>query len=317
MGPVFVGGASRSGKTLVRWLLSSHSRLAVSRRTELWPRFRERYGDLADPANLGRCLRAMLARKQVAALDPDPERLRRDLAAGDASYARLFALVHEHWADRLGKARWGDQTGGIEEFADEVLAAYDGARIVHVVRDPRDVCAAVLERGEAGRFAVERTAAAWLRSAELAAHHAPRHPDAYLVVRYETLVTEPEATARQLCAFLGEDFEPHMLRIEGAERYDEARAASADGCPISPFAVGAYHRTLPRRAVAFVQSAAGDQMRALGYPPDETSVTGVDRARLAASALPFRLARAKAARRTLPPARPVTTAPRPTSEVAP
>jgi hypothetical protein len=67
-GPIFIGGTSRSGKTLMRWMLSSHPRIVVTRRTEMWTRFYGRFGDLTEPANLERCLRAMLERRQIADL---------------------------------------------------------------------------------------------------------------------------------------------------------------------------------------------------------------------------------------------------------
>src|SRR5690606_20605649 len=37
-------------------------------------------------------------------------------------------------------------------------------------------------------------------------------PDAYLEVRYEDLVADPEAQARRMCTFLGEPFDPAMLQ---------------------------------------------------------------------------------------------------------
>ena len=76
-GPIFIGGLSFSGKTELRLMLSSHPNLAFSRRTYMWPRYFERYGDLSRSEQLERCLADMLRNKHIMALSPDPERIRR------------------------------------------------------------------------------------------------------------------------------------------------------------------------------------------------------------------------------------------------
>ena len=107
--PSSSAGSSRSGKTLMRWILSSHPRIAVSRRTEMWPRFHGRFGDLANTKNLERCLDAMLERKQIAALAPDVDRLRRDFRHGATD---VRAPVRAHPRAVRGTIA-GSRAGGI------------------------------------------------------------------------------------------------------------------------------------------------------------------------------------------------------------
>ncbi len=281
-GPIFVGGETRSGKTLIRWILSSHPRIAVSRRTEMWPRFYGRFGELDRPQNLERCLVAMLERRHIAELGTDLDRLRRDFRDGPATYPRLFGLLHEQYAERSGKARWGDQTGRIERFAEQLLAAYRAARVIHLIRDPRDRAAALLEPGPRRRGWIGPATASWIRSAELAVSNRDRFAHAYLPIRYEDLVARPEATVRDLCAFLGEAFDPAMLRLEGVRRYDGERAASG-GDAISAAYVGRYGRLLDRRDVAFIQAATGRHLAEFGYALDPVRLGPGERIRYAAS----------------------------------
>jgi Sulfotransferase family len=280
--PIFIGGVQRSGKTLLRWILSSHPRIAVSRRTDMWPRFHGRFDDLGRPENLERCLAAMLARKQVAALAPDVDRLRRDFLLGPPTYERLFALMHEQYADRCGKARWGDQTASIERLADRVIAAYPGARIITMVRDPRDRFESLLGRGRQRPGAVGRATAAWLGSVRAADRNGLRYPDACTIVRYESLVAAPEETVRGVCDFVGETFEAAMLWMDDVRRYDAERAAANGGAPISTAYVGRYRQGLGRRDLAFIQAVAGRTMLALGYRPDPVPSTAAERIRWSA-----------------------------------
>ncbi|MCP4919776.1 MAG: sulfotransferase, partial [Proteobacteria bacterium] len=48
----------------------------------------------------------------------------------------------------------------------------------------------------------------------------------YLEVRYEDLVESPEPTMRKVCAFLGEKWDPAMLKHEQADVAQSARESS-------------------------------------------------------------------------------------------
>jgi hypothetical protein len=272
-------------------MLSSLPNVAISRRTELWPRFYRRFGNLDDPDNLDRCLEAMLARKQVAALSPDSERLRRDFPTGPATYARLFALVHEHYAQRCGKDRWGDQTGSIDRFADEVIGAYPGARIVHLIRDPRDSYQAVVEREGYARGSVGSCIGRWMASAALARRNRTRYPGSYLVITYEELVASPDQTMRTVCHFIDESFDPSLPLLEGVSRYEQQRAEADGGSPISDRYVGRFREGIAPWDLAFIQAVAGRRMDSLGYLREPLSMTRLQRARGGATKWPPALAR--------------------------
>ena len=215
-GPIFIGGLSFSGKTPLRMALSAHPRIAMTRHTALWSRFYGRFGDLAERARLESCLTAILADPDVAALQPDRDRLRAAFLAGEPTYCRLFGLVHEHHARRLGKARWGDQLGVLERHADLVLEAFPSATMLHLLRDPRDRLALAAPGGLRTPARTARQSARRVASAALARRNLRRHPGRYRVVRYEDLIARPEDTLRQLAAYLQEDYHPAMAAALGA-----------------------------------------------------------------------------------------------------
>jgi hypothetical protein len=59
--PIFIGGLDNSGKTHLRLALSSHPEIAMTRRSYMWTRIYNRYGDLRQPENFERCLNALLS----------------------------------------------------------------------------------------------------------------------------------------------------------------------------------------------------------------------------------------------------------------
>jgi hypothetical protein len=280
-GPVFVAGLERTGTTLLYALLASHPNIAMTRRTNLWTHFYNQYGDLADDANLDRCIDVMMHYKRVVKLDPDEQQLRRAFGSGGATYARLFALLEQQHADRVGRPRWGDKSLHTERYAEPIFDGYPGARILHMMRDPRDRFASSLTRWRTRRGGAGAGTAEWLSSARMGARNSARFPDRYLVVRYETLAGQPERTMREICAFIDEPYAPEMLEMHGARDFRDQGSNSSYGARpagvISTDSIDRFREVLSARQVAFIQRSAGAEMAALGYRPVAVRLTGRER----------------------------------------
>lgn len=293
-GPVLVGGADRSGTTLMYALLASHPALAMVRRTNLWRWFDGRYGDLADPSNLDRCLDDLVRYQRLEVLQPDPDRLRRELLEGPATYGRLFDLLLRHHAERCGAPRWGDKSLHTEHHVDRVFAAFPDARVIHMLRDPRDRWASVRHRPDSDAHQIGSSTGRWVQSARAAARNRRAHPGRTLVVRYEDLVADPAGTMRRVCDFIGEDYVPSMLQM-GAVPTHRAGSNSSFGDvrpdTISTRAVGRYRQVLAPHEVAVIQALAGRHLAAAGYVPDPVPLSAADRVRLAVRILPVQWAR--------------------------
>ena len=281
-GPIYIGGLDRSGKTTLAAFLTSHPEIAVPDvGSNMWTYFYGQFGDVSKPANFERCLDAMLRYKHVLHLEPDADRIRREFLDGPRTYASLFSLFLDHWAERQGKPRWGVQTGLVERYADRILAADSGTKIIHMVRDPRDRYEGSLSLWPDGRGRAGGATARWTYSGRLAQRHARRHPENYLVVRFEDMVLRTEPTLRHVCAFLDVDFHTSMLDMPGApERRDRLASRSAaitatttvgittTGSPLSSEFIGRFHDNVPRDELAFIQLHARRLMRTYGYATD-------------------------------------------------
>ena len=222
----------------------------MTRRSYMWTRIYGRYGELSKPENFERCLNALLSRKDVRALQPDPERIRREFAQGEPTYGRLFALIHEH-------------------YADEILTAYPSARIIHMLRDPRNRYDEMLRttppKVRLGRVGVNT--ADWLESARVARRNQERYPANYMVLAYETLVTQAEDTLRKVCVFIGVDYVPAMLSLEGAIGFGEGKKSGTSSeleTGVVEFRLNGAQAVSPRE-VAFMQALARKEMTERGY----------------------------------------------------
>ncbi|MEO5985448.1 MAG: sulfotransferase [Candidatus Limnocylindria bacterium] len=275
-GPIFIGGLDRSGTSLIYALLASHPRIAMTRRTNWWSYFADQYDDLEDDANLDRLLAKMSRYRRHRKLDPDFASLRAAFVSGPRTYGRLFGLLEAQNAERLGKPRWGDKSLHTERYADRVFTDFPTARLVHMVRDPRDRYASVLKRWKRLRGGVGAATAAWLASVRLAEQNSRNHPQQYLILRYEDLASDPESQLRRVSEFIGEAYDPTMLGMDAAEDFRASGGNSSYGGfeagTISTRSIGRFRDSISLSDVAFIQATAGDAMARLGYEAVATDV---------------------------------------------
>jgi hypothetical protein len=111
-----------------------------------------------------------------------------------------------------------------------------------------------------------------VRTAREFGSHLP--PDRYHELRYEALVGETETTVRALLAFLGEEWDPQVLRYhevehDTTERYAaftaKRREAGGDDAPIYQSRVGAGRRALDPVLKSLLARSGGPLMADLGY----------------------------------------------------
>lgn len=275
--PIYIAGPERSGTSLIYALLGSHPDIAMTRRTNLWTHFYGQYGDLAQPENFERCLAMMMRYKRIVRLDPDPERIRREFLQGDRSYAALFALLGEHFAERQGKTRWGDKSLDTERYAELIFTDFPEARMIHMVRDPRDRYASSLTRWGPNRGGVGSATAMWLWSAAMARRNMARFPGRYAILRYETLIYRPEEALREICGFIGEPYSPQMLTMQDAELFrDEGGNSSYGRRPpgvISTSSIGKFRNVLTHRQISYMERTAGREMTSFGYTLDDPDLS--------------------------------------------
>jgi hypothetical protein len=267
-GPIFIGGLDRCGKTTMQAFLASHPNIAIPAvGSNFWSFFYGQYGNLRILENFERCLAALMHYKHALYLQPDPERIRKEFWQGSPSYARLFGLLHQHYAERLGKSRWGDQTGLIERYADQVLAAYPGGKIIHMIRDPRDRYEASIAMWPNGKGRSGGATARWKYSVTLMRRNLSRYPDRYLSVQYERLVRQPEEILRKVCEFIGESYTPVMLAMDGSPGHREKLLQNAGNSvqPLSEKYIGRFRQHVSTQDIAFIQQYAGKDMHHFGY----------------------------------------------------
>lgn len=223
---LFVIGPPRSGSTLLARMLGAHSRILAPAEPHL----------LTPLAHLG-----YYASVERAPYDPVISQgaireLVRSLPGGEADYLAALRAYADALYGRLleasGRGWLLDKTPAYALVLDFVAKLYPKARYVVLTRHPFAVWSSYVHSFFDGDHAAAHRHNPLLeRYVPALARFLREAPVAVQRVGYEALVRDPEARMRELCAFLGEGFEPGMVDYGAA---GENRAAARGlGDPIT------------------------------------------------------------------------------------
>ena len=269
-GPIYIGGVSYSGKTQLRLLLSQHPKIIITRRTYLWRKFNQKFGSLEKKENFETCLEAILKLKSIQGLNPDPSRIRDEFWQGERSYGRLFSIIHQHYAERLGKVRWGIQMKMIEKEADLIFDADPSAKIIQIVRNPIDRIEESITTSSRRKLSLGLETSLWRESSKLALKNLQHYPERYLVVTWEDLLADVDHTLEQTCSFLGEDYSPKMIP---SEAFAEIGLDLADQSTLGHRRLAIKNppsgKPLKKTEKAYILSSLRSQMAYFGYKDEK------------------------------------------------
>jgi hypothetical protein len=276
--PIFIIGSPRSGTTLTRSILSSHRNIAIADGFHYWvevAHFSREVPDLKAPGALDRFF-ALLDKSRhyvhIADLGPELAEVRAMLERDpQPTAARYFRYAMEIYARRRGAERFGEKTSANVRYLRQVQEMFPNGKIINLVRDPRANVASHLHVPWASRDVVS-LALKWklaVRAFLDFQASGPARPENVLEVKYEELAASPEPVIRQLCAFVGEPFDPHMLAHQEHSSIDVADLPWKQGVThaINEGAIAKWRQELTGPRIALIQWLTGPEMRHYGYAP--------------------------------------------------
>jgi protein-tyrosine sulfotransferase len=200
---ILVGGAARSGTTLIQNMLDCHPDILGG------PEFLH----LKEIVNLRKQLFASVKKEWID--------LYCSCEQVDAYLSDFIDKLLLPLADQGGKHFLSEKTPDNTLVFPQLAELLPGAHFIQIIRDPRAVIASMLEVGRRSRLKGiksqsftrnVRSAISYIRHCyNSGAEAAKIAPDRFLTVTYERLVSEPEPVTRDICQFLGLEWSPEML----------------------------------------------------------------------------------------------------------
>ncbi len=278
--PVFVVGVARSGTTLLSAMLSAHPRLDCGPESRFYARYRHLDARarrrILDPQTWPRPAVDFIAslRNQGHPITELfgltlPE-IGTYLGGRQPSTAAMLESLTVLHAQRRGKARWVEKTPRHLLMTDTLREGWPDARIVRIVRDPRDVALSLAGMPFAKASVVGNLVR--IDADDRASRERIEADPLAMTLRYEDLVTQPEPELRRVCDFIGEDYHPAMLDSRGGAADVAAEhewwKASVSG-PLNTASVGRWRREMSADARRFAGLHLAAYLREHGYEDAE------------------------------------------------
>ena len=257
--PIFIGGAGRSGTTLLRVMLDSHPRIYCGPELKVTPLIGQMWHTFhsAQPA---------LKDYEISSVDIQ------------TLFQQLFHILTSKMLTKSGKSRIAEKTPGNARFFQHLHYVFPTSPLIHVIRDPRAVVASLLKMdwidASTGKplpyvSSVDAASNYWLDEVQ-AAKATANHPTAsknYIEIKYENLVEEPQQTLKELLIKIGEEWDPSVLQYHSIKRNLAGESSESQvQQPLYKSSISKWRTELSLEQIRQIEVRTAKLMSELNYP---------------------------------------------------
>lgn len=275
--PVFLIGSPRSGTTLLHQMFDHHPAFALpfeSKYIVVFHNNLHEFGDLNDVKNRESLIVSIEKFMRNAWLERDHDEWMPGLIAAapelareaPPSYAGVMETIYRYFSCQRGRERWGDKMATFRRCMPTIVDLFPDAKIVHIIRDGRDVASSILPLSFGPNTAYV-AAKKWRNFIEHGLDFAARHPRQVYTVRYEDLIDDPEKYLREICDFVDEPFHEDMLQFHksGTKRVPRKEIHGQLTKPVNKERAARWKRDLSPGQVRVFEAVAGPLLDRLNY----------------------------------------------------
>jgi hypothetical protein len=229
--PLFIIGNPRSGTSLLRLILTSHSCILIPPECGFIIWLHEKYADWQitdnnDIIKVELFLNDLLTCKKFDTWLLDRAIIEMQIHDNQPeTYAELCCVVYSSFGLIVGKTLgiWGDKNNFHLNYLNQLLNLYKNARFLHLVRDGRDVACSyreVMATPSNSPYApilktnITDIALEWSSNViKIDSFLSTMPHEAAMTIRYEDLVLSPQSILMSICEWLSLPFEVDMLNF--------------------------------------------------------------------------------------------------------
>ncbi len=275
MQPIFMIGTQRSGSNLLRLMLNQLSEIASPHPPHILQRMHPLlgyYGDLSRDENFRHLADDVCRLVELNPVAWEGVELNRDDVVSrcrERSLVALHGAVYDVCAEAWNARTWCCKSLANIEYVEAIERYFDNPRYIFLYRDGRDV-ALSFQKAVVGEKHIYHIAKGWAKTQERALTLMDQIDSGRLImVSYEELTAEPEATTKRLCDFLGVGYSERMLQYHVSE---EARRAAVSSTlwdkvtqPVMANNSRKFLRESTETEIRIFESVAGHVLDRLGY----------------------------------------------------
>ena len=272
-GPHFyIIGAQRSGTTLLRLLLNNHPKIAIPEETTfLMPYLGKKLysANTISDSEVEFWIKYLSQNAQfrkwglpIEKMDPIRE---LTLKPKDLVSYHYFA-----YAKYMNKKIVGDKTPPFIRKLPSLLAAFPNSKIIHIVRDGRDIYLSLRKLKHHSAKNLSVAALEWRIKLEIINQAKQKYPNRFIEVRYEDLISDPDIVLKKICLFLEVEFDSKMMDFwKGSQKFIGSHHSELIFKPIKNDNQGKWRNKMVRNENLEYQLIARKYLNYYGYFIDQ------------------------------------------------
>ncbi|MCL6582712.1 MAG: sulfotransferase [bacterium] len=266
----FIVGTQRSGTTLLRLILNSHSSIAIPEEAAFFMPFLTRK-KLLDPKPLPLSVRKNLVNYlinnyQFKKWKLDESKL-LPILENSFSYHQVIGFLYKTFAQKYGKSICGDKSPAFIRKLNLLLEAYPKAKIIHIIRDGRDVYLSFKKKNHPAASSIAGAALEWRIKLFLISRAIKTRQGSVIEVKYEDLLQHPVSVIEKICAFLGIAFENEMLEFwKQSSEFIDQQHSDLIFKPIQTSNINKWETLMSSAELAQYEFFAQKGLKEYGYP---------------------------------------------------
>jgi hypothetical protein len=287
--PIFIIGNPRSGTTLLRLLLTCHSKIVIPPECGFIIWLEKKYQDWTltdcnDPTHTHSFVTDLIACRKFDTWKLDPETIQTAISKRKpANYRSLCELIYCLYGEERKKffSMWGDKNNFYLNHLSDINTIFPYARFLHIIRDGRDVACSyreVMNLNSKSAYApqlpteIEKIALEWKTNIKKINHffNVVGHKKT-LAIKYEELVFSPKKALKKICRWLGIKYENQMMLFHLENHRNKLEPPVTSDWkkrtfePISTSRVGQYINILNMQEQRQFIKIAGCELSKFGY----------------------------------------------------